>query len=50
MPVMGSVDALSNGAAIKMKASPLTWASILAIPTDVALFFDKMFTGGAFGF
>jgi hypothetical protein len=40
IPVMGSVDAMPNGTAIGIRASAFVWASILAMLTDIALFFD----------
>jgi hypothetical protein len=50
MSVMASVDTLPNGTAIGTRAvtsglEPFGWASILAMLTDIPLFFDKMFTG-----
>jgi hypothetical protein len=45
MPVMASVDALSNGIAIGMRAFAFAPASMLAMLTDIAPFFDEMFTG-----
>jgi hypothetical protein len=45
MPVMAWVDALLNGTAIGMRASGFVWASILAMLTEIALFFDEIFTG-----
>jgi hypothetical protein len=44
MPVMASVDVLPNGTAIWMRASAFASASILAMLTDIAPFFDEMFT------
>jgi hypothetical protein len=43
MPVMASVDALPNGTAIGTRAFAFASASILAMLTDIAPFFDKMF-------
>jgi hypothetical protein len=40
MPVMTSVDALPNGTAIGTRVSAFVWASILAMLTDIAPFFD----------
>jgi hypothetical protein len=45
MPVMASVDALPYGAAIGTRASAFASASILAMLTDIAPFFDELFTG-----
>jgi hypothetical protein len=42
MPVMAWVDALSNGIAVGMRAFAFASASML---TDIAPFFDEMFTG-----
>jgi hypothetical protein len=42
---MPCVDALSNGIAIGMRAFAFASASILVMLTDIAPFFDEMFTG-----
>jgi hypothetical protein len=44
MPIMPSVDALLNGIAIGRQGSAFLWASLLAMLTDIAPFFDEMFT------
>jgi hypothetical protein len=43
MPVMACADALSNGIAIGMRAFVFASASMLAMLTDIAPFFDEMF-------
>jgi hypothetical protein len=45
MPIMASVDTLPNGAVIGTLASAFERASLLAMLTDIAPFFDEMFTG-----
>jgi hypothetical protein len=44
MPAMACVDALSNGIANGMRAFAFASASILAMLTDIAPFFDEMCT------
>jgi hypothetical protein len=45
MLAIACVGALRNGAAIGTRASAFAWASVLAMLTDIALFFGEMFTG-----
>jgi hypothetical protein len=50
MRVIAFVDALPSGAAIWTRASAFTSASLLAMLTDIAPFFDEMFTGWRLAF
>jgi hypothetical protein len=45
MAVMACVDVLLNGIAIEMPAFAFASASLLGMLTDIAPFFDEMFTG-----
>jgi hypothetical protein len=45
IPVIACVDALPNGAAIETRAYAFVWASISTILTEIAPFFNEMFTG-----
>jgi hypothetical protein len=45
MPVMACVEVLSNGIAIEMSAFAFASASPLGMLTDIAPFFNEMFTG-----